>query len=630
MIEKHPLHLKHPELHTAPEVERAVKRRERRTGEKVPTNPARRIEAYASRLEYIFLNPDESTRERNLEMFRDQIYDALIIKRENFPDSYFELQQRVLRERGQAVEEISPDVREQMKAVAIEDQKHSLDAWIDYLTSSDAVYPAWFKYFVWKNVTKLSQFDKERGEFKKHTDKTVAPFPDIYREPLAQICDLYEQVKKDNKTLKDPDIQASFSKRFPTLYAELIQKSLAAQIENKEQVQGEWVKYTKGQESDAEKLFQSLEGKGTGWCTAGHSTAQAQIKSGDFYAYYTNDTSGNPTQPRLAIRMEGEKIGEVRGILPHQEVEPRMQEVLDKKLVEFGPEADKYRKKSADMKHLTAIYNQCFKVEKVKEGNNEVEYKTYLNPTLTKEDLIFLYEINVPIEGFGYIKDPRIQELRKQRDPKADAPVVLDCQPNQIAWSQREISQNTKAYLGPLFPGIFQDYPHFEHLYTSFPEGRIEQLTIEIGGKTKKQLETELIQNHIIIDNSAEFIMYNKDFTMNKERKPIDLVRLTVRDLGFENGTTIEQICQKAQELGLDLVPAEVGPHYCLQHLDQSVHQGTFICMKQFSDVDGCLPMFNVERGGNLWMIGLWLKPTYKKDPDSSWLFTRRPRTKSA
>src|SRR3989338_6410017 len=130
-MEKHPLHLKNPELQTSPEVQRAVEHEEQKTGEKVPNDPAERIEDYMDRLENIFLNPDELKRERNLEMFRDKIYDALIIKRDNFPGSYFELQKRIARERGQAVEEIPENVREQMKDVAIEDQKASLDAWIE-------------------------------------------------------------------------------------------------------------------------------------------------------------------------------------------------------------------------------------------------------------------------------------------------------------------------------------------------------------------------------------------------------------------------------------------------------------------------------------------------------------------
>jgi hypothetical protein len=81
-------------------------------------------------------------------MLRPAIYDTFLIKPEQVPESYFELQQQVARERGQPVEVIPQNVREQMINTAIEDQKHSLDQWLDYLTSEDAVYPTWFKYFV--------------------------------------------------------------------------------------------------------------------------------------------------------------------------------------------------------------------------------------------------------------------------------------------------------------------------------------------------------------------------------------------------------------------------------------------------------------------------------------------------
>ena len=47
----------------------------------------------------------------------------------------------------------------------------------------------------------------------------------------------------------------------------------------------------------------------------------------------------------------------------------------------------------------------------------EIENKTKINQPLTREDLIFLYEIDQPIEGFGYDKDPRIEEIRKQETP---------------------------------------------------------------------------------------------------------------------------------------------------------------------------------------------------------------------
>ncbi len=610
-MEKHPLHLKNPELQTSPEVNRAVERQEDRTGEKVPNDPAERIEAYMDRLENIFLNPDERKRERNLEMFRNKIYDALIIKKENFPDSYFELQKRIARERGQAVEEIPENVREQMMDVAIEDQKASLDAWMDYLTSDDAVYPAWFKYFVWRNVTKLSQFDKERGEFKKRTDSTVAPYPDIYREPLAQIADIYEKVKADNKNLKEPEIREVFSKKFPNLYAELISKSLAASMENREEIRGEWIKYEQGRDGDAERLFQSLEGKGTGWCTAGYSTAQTQIESGDFYVYYTNDSSGAPTQPRLAIRMDGNsRIGEVRGILPHQGVEPVMQEALDSKLSEFGAEADAYRKKSEDMRMLTAL-------EKKRESDE----------AFTKDDLILLYEINGTIEGFGYQKDPRIAELREGRNAEEDMLVIFECGRDEIAHVPSQINENTKAYVGQLEPGIFQRLPeNLEHVYTSFPDKKIRRENVEIGGKSAEQLISEMEAAGINISDYARSMLLNKkEFIPTANPEDMTLIRLTVADLGFKSNATTDQIYERAQALSLELCPTDTGPNYRLKYRNQPLNEWIYMGMEQITDSDGYSRVFDLGRDGDgLWLREAWARPGRAWAPDDEFAFRLR------
>lgn len=602
--------MKNLELQTSPEVNRAVEREERKTEERVPNDPSERIDAYMDRLENIFLNPDEKTRERNLEMFRDKIYDTLIIKKENFPESYFELQQRIARERGQAVEEIPESVREQMMDVVIEDQKHSLDAWIDYLTSNDAVYPAWFKYYAWNQITKLSQFDKERGEFKKRTSTTVAPYPDIYREPLAQIADIYLKVKEDNKHLKEPKIKEAFSKKFPTLYAELISKSLAASMEGREEIRGEWVKYEQGDSGAAEKLFESLEGKGTGWCTAGKSTAETQIESGDFYVYYTNDASGEPTQPRLAIRMDGNnKIGEVRGVLPHQGVEPLMQEVLDAKLSEFGSEADTYRKKSEDMRILTSL-----------------ERKKEKEEPFTKDDLVFIYEVNSTIEGFGHQKDPRIAELRKDRNVEEDMLVIFECTKDQIAHVPSEITENTKAYVGQLEPGIFQKLPEtLEHVYTSFPEKKIRRENVEIGGKSKEQLVSEMQAERINISDYAKSMMENPDFAVGENREEAKLVRLTVADLGFKTSATTDQIYERAQALGLELCPPDTGPNYRLQYKDQPLGEWVRIGMKQITDSAGIPDVFRLGRNdGGLWLDDVWAEPGNAWRPGFEFVFRFR------
>jgi len=53
-MEKHPLHLKNPELQTSEEVQDAVEKQERLTGEKLPNDPKERIEVYLDRLEKVF------------------------------------------------------------------------------------------------------------------------------------------------------------------------------------------------------------------------------------------------------------------------------------------------------------------------------------------------------------------------------------------------------------------------------------------------------------------------------------------------------------------------------------------------------------------------------------------------
>ena len=72
-MEKHPLHLKIPELKTSEEVQDAVEKQERLTDERIPNDPKERIEAYLSRLEKVFLNPDKRVRERNLEILRPAV-----------------------------------------------------------------------------------------------------------------------------------------------------------------------------------------------------------------------------------------------------------------------------------------------------------------------------------------------------------------------------------------------------------------------------------------------------------------------------------------------------------------------------------------------------------------------------
>lgn len=628
-MEKHPLHLKHPELQTSSEVDRAVQRAERTTRERIPNDPTERIDAYMDRLENIFLSPDAKKRERNLELFRDTVYDQLLIKPEVAVEQILKDEAKVALDRGHGRIEVTeamrnrPDIKEQAEAV-IKRQKASLDAWIDYLASNDASsYDPWFKYYLWNSVIKLQALVKRESanggvvaEYPKRTASTLKPFPDIFRGKLAQIYDKYNSYISGEKT--DAAARQYFQRNFAKTYADESLDHIAHASENKEQTHGEWIKYEKGNVADAERMVASLQGKYTDWCIEGDGVGKDKLNEGDIHIYYTFDVSGNPVDPRLCIRMSGDSIAEVRGISggKSQEVEQVFMDeaseggsVLGNKLKEFGSEADTYQKREADMKHVTRLMQ--------KNQNGEL---------FTREDLSFLYEINTPIEGFGYEKDPRIAELRKNRKADEDILVIFDCTKEEIAHVSGQITEHTKAYVGQLEQDIFQKLPEtLEYIYASFPERKIRKEQVEVGGKSVEQLIAEMDAAGVQITNSTKSMLKDNDFVPGKHLEEMTLVHLTVADLGFASSATTDQIFDRARALGLELCPVDTGPSYRLQYRNQPLNEWVRVGIGHIAN-PGVRPfVFSLAcRADGLWLSGSWTELASQWDSDSLFVFRFR------
>ena len=87
--------------------------------------------------------------------------------------------------------------------------------------------------------------------------------------------------------------------------------------------------------------------------------------------------------------------------------------------------------------------------------------------------------------------------------------------------------------------------------------------------------------------------------TCSKGEIDLDLVALSVADLGLKEDARYTNICAKAQEFGLELCPAEVGPALRLQYGDQPEGEELRIAMKDLIDCSGDLDIFVVEHDGN-------------------------------
>lgn len=565
------------DLHKSPEVESAAKRIYGRTGERVPQNPLARIQNYLNRFNEITDREDPTKREHGIDAIKRLLYSKYVVKPDEIPENYFDNQRRLAREQGHGNIEITSEMRDQLTEVIIADQRSSLDKWIDYFASPDSPYSDNLKYFTLRSVLNMAEYDKEKKIYPQRSKGTTKPFPDLNREALAYVLDAIEKKYKgqniDLLTLDSQDAKEFerllAGENFAKLYAWAIGKVTPASPEELSATRGEWVKYNQG--SDHMPLVESLQGHGTGWCTAGESVAATQLRNGDFYVYYSLDKSGKSTIPRAAIRMQGSRIVEVRGIAKEQNLDPFVVPTVEEKLKEF-PDGSAYQRRVNDMRRLTAIENQ------IKAGQNP-----------TAQDLTFLYEIDVPIEGFGFEKDPRIKELRSRRNPDEDISIVFGCSKDQIARCPSEIKEDTKVYVGAPKRGIFDELRNIEHTYSSFPEKRMCRKII-IGGKTAKQLEQELKQNGIDISVNAKIMLRSHDFTTLSRPQSLDTIRLSVRDLGL-TGPTIDLVYERAKELGLELCPAEAGPYMRLQDTRQSPAK-YWIAMKPIVSPCGYLQVF--------------------------------------
>ena len=88
-------------------------------------------------------------------------------------------------------------------------------------------------------------------------------------------------------------------------------------------------------------------------------------------------------------------------------------------------------------------------------------------------------------------------------------------------------------------------------------------------------------------------------FACAAEETDVNLVAVSVADLGYREGARYSQICAKAQEMGLDLCPAEVGPALLLASKDQQHGERLIIAMKPIGGSGGDFDEFDVEFGGS-------------------------------
>lgn len=150
--------------------------------------------------------------------------------------------------------------------------------------------------------------------------------------------------------------------------------------------------------------------------------------------------------------------------------------------------------------------------------------------------------------------------------------------------------------------------------------------TIKLGTFTNwDEIRGALKTTEFCISNAISDMLGNPALTLAPAVIEVDLVVVSVAELGFKGGATQEQIYERVQELGLELCPAEVGPQLRLQHLDQPVGENLTVGMEPITEPDGNSYLFYVicDEDG-LCLSRAFANPTYYWPGPCRWVFLRR------
>jgi hypothetical protein len=96
-------------------------------------------------------------------------------------------------------------------------------------------------------------------------------------------------------------------------------------------------------------------------------------------------------------------------------------------------------------------------------------------------------------------------------------------------------------------------------------------MKLEYRGLSKSELREMLISGGVMLNPFAETLLESNEFTVSVGKKLVSLVDVSLKEMGFADGTTLPQIDERANELNLKACALEVAPHLRLKYQSQPV-----------------------------------------------------------
>ena len=327
-----------------------------------------------------------------------------------------------------------------------EEQRTSLEAWIRYVLLEFNECDTETRYIILRSVLRLKPYDPNTKSFKKRSRNTTLPFPEINKSSLEIVANgmhnHFTGINVSNFGLEDIEFE-QFKLllqrgNFAALYAFIPNIFLPKRERLLENLNGEWCHFPQG--SSEKKLLEAIRGKFTGWCIERSSHAKKYLKKNDLYIYFSEDASGAKSIPRITVVKEGKEIKEIRGIGPHENIDTHAIPIIKEILKSDAPKIDKFKRKFIHHEKLKRLQNQKH---------------------LTLDEVEFLYELSEPIDYFGIMPPPLIEEIQKGRDKYQDFENAFGLNTGEVAFSQSEITESTTVFYGNYDANKATDKKHF-------------------------------------------------------------------------------------------------------------------------------------------------------------------------
>jgi hypothetical protein len=111
-------------------------------------------------------------------------------------------------------------------------------------------------------------------------------------------------------------------------------------------------------------------------------------------------------------------------------------------------------------------------------------------------------------------------------------------------------------------------------------------------------LRNALDAARVRVGNSADEILGRPGFDFSQVKADVDLVVVSVADLGFTNGARLADIHRRAGELGLELCPAEAAPLLRLAYTNQPMGEFLNVAMRPIATYAGELVALSIANAG--------------------------------